>query len=331
MSNQLNETPQRQLSPIQSFRRDWESNKAEISKQLPTGVDPDRFMRTTITTVQSNPELLNADRSSLFNACMQAAKDGLLPDGREATIQIYNTKVKGANGQDQWVKMAQYMPMVRGLIKKMYEAGCTKVDGVAVYENDDFTYELGDEPRITHRPYMGSEDPGPVIASYAIVKLENGEIKREVMPRRDIEKVREASKSGNGPGWTTWYDQFAIKAVLKRVYKQVPGKNDEFEKVMDADNNAMGFTFEHKATDAPALVTEESVMRHVDDALGAEPSAADKLKAKLGGSKEAENPEPVTGETITADGEVIPGLQKASSLKPKQTNEEFLAGLEGGE
>jgi recombination protein RecT len=279
-------------TPMQEFRRSWESNKVEIAKQLPTGVDPERFMRTVITTVTADPGLLEANRSSLFTACMQSAKDGLLPDGREATIQIYNTNIAKYGQPDQWVKMAQYMPMVRGLIKQMYEAGCTKVDGYAVYQMDVFQFSLGDDSSIVHQPYMGAEDAGPVVAAYAIVRLENGEIKREVMPRRDIEKVREASKAPDGPGWSKWYDQFAIKAVLKRIYKQVPGRSDEFEKLMDTDNAAMGFVFDHKAdadisgiTGEGLKVIEEkdpvSVQEHIDEKLGREPTRAEKLKAQL--------------------------------------------------
>ncbi len=253
-------TQNEQLNPIQAFRRTLEGGmRTEIAKQLPKGVDPDRFIRTTITTVQMNPELLNANRNSLFAACMQSAKDGLLPDNREATIQIYNTNL-GTRENPNWQQMAQYMPMVRGLIKKMYEAGCTKVDGVAVYEKDEFDYQLGDDPKIEHHPYIGLEEPGPVIAAYAIVKLENGEIKREVMPRRDIEKVREASKSSKGPGWSNWYDQFAIKAVLKRIYKQVPSRHEGFESVAESDNEALGITLDgNYEPDMEESVPQEAV------------------------------------------------------------------------
>ncbi len=329
----MNQPAQQQTktSPIAEFRRDWDRNKVEVARQLPKGVDPDRFMRTTITTVQANPDLLDADRSSLFTACMQAAKDGLLPDGREATIQVYNTNI-GTRDRPRWVKQAQYMPMVRGLIKKMYEAGCTKVDGVAVYEKDEFVFELGDDPKITHKPYLGVEDPGLVIASYAIVKLENGEIKREVMPRRDIEKVREASKSSNGPGWNNWYDQFAIKAVLKRIYKQVPGRSDEFEAVAEADNAALGITFEHTIPDEVLPALEQN-------------TASARLKDRLRGQQAEPEPEPAKEEVTATDDsgapvsvEEIPGVKKASDLKPPvgkkkpqdQSTKEFVKDLEGG-
>lgn len=216
------------------------SMRDEVAKQLPKGIDPDRFIRTAITVVQMNPDLLEANRTSLFGAVMMAAKDGLLPDGREATIQVYNTKMK-VGGREEWVKIAQYMPMVGGLLMKMYEAGCTYVDAAAVYEKDHFRFSRGDNPGLEHEPDILSDDPGKVIAAYAIVKLANGEVKREVMPRRDIEKVRGASKAGNGPGWTTWYDQFAIKSVIKRIYKQLPNVSEDLQRLIDHDNEAMGF------------------------------------------------------------------------------------------
>ena len=226
---------------IKEFRDALTGNmRAEIAKQLPKGIDPDRFIRTAITVVQMHPELLEANRTSLFGAVMLAAKDGLLPDGREATIQIYNTKVK-QNGKEIWIKQAQYMPMVHGLLKKMYEAGAAYIDAAAVYEKDHFVFVRGDNPRLEHEPDLVSDDPGKVIAAYAIVKLANGEVKREVMPRRDIEKVRRASKAPDGPGWSNWYDQFAIKAVLKRVYKQIPHQTEELLRVIEHDNQAMGF------------------------------------------------------------------------------------------
>lgn len=246
-----------QQMTVADFRRTLTgSMRDEVAKQLPTGVDPERFIRTAITVVQMNPDLLEANRTSLFGAVMLAAKDGLLPDGREATIQIYNTKVR-QGGREAWIKQAQYMPMVQGLLKKMYEAGAAYIDAAAVYAKDHFVFARGDNPRLEHEPDIASDDPGPVVASYAIVKLANGEIKREVMPRRDIEKVRSMSRSAEGPGWTKWYDQFAIKAVLKRIYKQLPQESDELQRVIEHDNAAMGFGSLDALIEPPANDTGE--------------------------------------------------------------------------
>lgn len=223
-----------------------ENMKAQIAAQLPAGIDAERFIRTVLTVVRMQPDLLECDRTSLLGACMLAAKDGLNPDGKEATIQPYNCKVKDGN-VERWVKMAQYMPMVRGLLKQLYNTGdIAMIDAAAVYEKDKFTFARGDNPRLEHEPYLGADDPGKVIAAYAVVKMKDGEIKREVMARRDIEKVREASKSKDGPGWKNWYDQFAIKAVLKRVYKQLPSSSEAIERLIKNDNDALGIEFDQR-------------------------------------------------------------------------------------
>lgn len=247
-------TEQKQQSPMQQFRGMLEgSMRSEIAKALPAGVEPGRFIRTVVTAVQMTPALLDADRRSLFAACMKAAQDGLMPDGREAVLNIYNTKVK-EDGRDVWKSMVQYLPMVRGLLKVARNSGeVAHLDAAAVYERDEFIFERGDESRLVHRPYLGEEDPGKVIAAYCIAKLANGEIHREVMSRRDIEKVRGASKAANGPGWTTWYDQFAIKSVIKRATKLLPSSSDRLERVIEHDNDAMGFEYNQRGTDATAI------------------------------------------------------------------------------
>lgn len=251
---------QKQLSPISEFRNLMEGGmRSEIAKALPKDIDPDRFIRTTITAVQMNPDLLGADRRSLMAACMRAAQDGLMPDGREAVLNIYNTKVKEGN-REVWVPTVQYLPMVRGILKTLRNSGeIAHLDAAAVYEKDAFRFVRGDDPKLEHEPYLGEDDPGKIVAAYIVVRLTNGEVHREVMPRRDIEKTREASKSGNGANspWTKWYDQMAIKAVVKRAAKLLPTSSDRLDKVIDHDNEAMGFEgFNQRGVDTAALTQQ---------------------------------------------------------------------------
>lgn len=260
---------ERQLTPIAEFRSMMEGGmRTEIAKALPQEIHPDRFIRTAITAVQMNPELLEADRKSLFAACMRAAQDGLLPDGREAVLNIYNTKVK-VNGRDTWVKMVQFLPMVRGILKTLRNSGMiAHVDAAAVYEKDEFVFERGDNPRLVHTPYLGDDDPGKIIAAYMVVRLTNGEVHREVMPRRDIEKTRAASRSGSGENspWTKWYDQMAIKAVIKRAAKILPTSSDRLDRVIDHDNEAIGFeSFNQRGVDATAIMHQPAAPALTDD------------------------------------------------------------------
>lgn len=235
------------VSPANAFKNVMAGTQREqIAAQLPKGIDVDRFVRTAMTVVSMNPELLTCTTSSLMGSIMLAAKDGLLPDGKEALIQLYNCKVSKPNEKpERWEKRAQYMPMVRGLINILYRTGdVAMVDGVAVRQKDAFEYERGDEPRIIHKPYMGADDAGPVIAAYCIIKLKNGEVKREVMNARDIAAVRSMSKAQNGTGWKNWEDQYAIKAVIKRAFKQLPTDSEDLSRVIEHDNQAMQFDLE---------------------------------------------------------------------------------------
>ena len=234
------------LSPAAAFKKVLTgSQREQIAAQLPQGIDVDRFIRTAMTVVSMNPELLTCTMQTLMGSIMLAAKDGLLPDGKEAVIQVYNCNIAKQGQPKVWEKQAQYMPMVRGLINILYRTGAiTMIDGVAVRAKDVFEYERGDHPRIVHKPYMGAEDAGPIIAAYCVIKLTNGEVKREVMNARDLASVRAASKASNGPGWTKWEDQYCIKAVIKRAFKQLPTDSEDLARVIEHDNQAMQFDLE---------------------------------------------------------------------------------------
>lgn len=240
--------PQREArNPYEHLKHQLEVSRGEFAKLVGSQANADKFIRVTLNAVLANPDLLDASRQSLIAACMKAAQDGLLPDGREAVLNIYSTRVK-RDGRDYWEKRAQYLPMVGGLVKKLYAGGdVTYVDAAVVYRGDVFKFQRGDEPRLVHEPALEYPDESldkagnpVVVAAYCVVKLKNGEIKREVMTRRDIDKVRAASKSPETGPWATWFEQMAIKSVIKRIYRQLP-HSDAFDEIEKHDNEVMGY------------------------------------------------------------------------------------------
>jgi recombination protein RecT len=265
-------------NPYEALKRQLETSKGEFKPLLGSEANVDKFIRVVLNAVLATPDLIDADRRTLITACMKAAQDGLMPDGREAVLNIYKTKTN-RGGHDEWIKAVQYLPMVGGLIKKLYDSGeVTYVDAAAVYANDKFVFRRGDEPKLEHEPHMG-DDPGLIVAAYVVIKLKSGEVKREVMPRRDIEAVRGASKSGDRGPWATWYDQQAIKSVIKRAYKQLP-KADALERVIASDNEALGFASIHGVGEivkpTQALTHEPSeTLQPPAEHEHAEPSEAD--------------------------------------------------------
>jgi recombination protein RecT len=279
MSEQEPKAPE--VTPYQEFRAKLNRGiKEEIARALPPEIDVERFIRTVLTSVQMNPDLLYAHRQSLMNSCMRAAQDGLFPDGREAVLNVYNTKVKVQEGNrevERWIPMVQYLPMVRGILKVIRNSGdIAHIDAAAAYERDVFRFTRGDDPRIVHEPYGGDDDPGKVIAAYVIVRLTNGEVHREVMWRRDIEKVRSKSKQQDGLMWGTFYDQAAIKSVIKRAAKLLPTSSERLERLIDNDNEAMGFdSFNQRGADSTAIMTMAEAAAPAAPAAPATPAVTD--------------------------------------------------------
>lgn len=211
MATQLTVVQQRQQETA-VLRQTLDKMSGQIRMALPAHIPVEKFQRVAITAVQTNTDLLDCDRTSLFASLMKCAQDGLLPDGREAAIAIFKGK-------------AQYMPMVAGLMKKARQSKeISSWSAHAVYANDEFDYVLGDEEFITHKPTMG--DPGEVIAAYSIVKLKDGSVSRDVMNRRQIEKRRKVSRQADSLQWTTFYEEGAVKTVIKHHTKRLPASTD---------------------------------------------------------------------------------------------------------
>lgn len=215
-----------EITPIDGMRNTLKAMTPEFQAALPPQIPVEKFIRTTMTAIQMQPGLLNADKRSLLASTMKAAQDGLLCDGREAALVIYGTK-QGP--------MVQYLPMVGGILKKIRNSGeLASIGAHVVYERDQFEYELGDDERIAHKPFLGA-DRGQPIAAYAIAKTKDGAIYREVMSVADIEKVRAASKAKNGGPWFDWWDEMARKTVIRRLAKRLPSSAD-LDQVLDHDN-----------------------------------------------------------------------------------------------
>lgn len=264
-------TQKKPVHPYEIVKTKLIDDQAEYIKALPSHISFDKFQRTVMTAIMMNPDLLQADRISLFSSCLKSAQDGLLPDSRDAALVIFNAKVKTEEG-DRWIKKVQYMPMYTGILKKVRQSKeLASVITHVVYQKDKFEYVLGDDERILHVPYMGAEDRGEIIAAYSIVKLKDGSVVREVMTKQDIEKVRKVSKSGNDDKgepkgiWKSWYEEMARKTVFRRIAKWLP-QSIEIAEAFSRDDS-MQITQQVEGS-TPFLIENQSAGESVDEETG---------------------------------------------------------------
>lgn len=242
------------LSPQDRVRAQIDVIEPGLKAALPPHIPVERFKRVALTAINNNPDLLNADRRSLLNAFQKAAEDALMPDGRDGAVVIYNTKIKNADGRDQWIKAAQWMPMVWGIVKNLRGSGALlTINAHLVYEHDHFEYQLGDDERIDHKPKLDG-DRGDVIGGYAIAKLAGGMVEREFMPAKEINEVRAASKSPDKGPWGRWYSEMARKTIIRRLCKRL-SLPEPMERLVQRDDGI----YEHEgAGAAPYLATRPS-------------------------------------------------------------------------
>jgi recombination protein RecT len=219
-------------TPVAQLQLELGKMRQQFLAVLPKHIPEERFARTLLTAINNNPDLLNVHRGSLWNAAMKAAQDGLLPDGRFGAIVVYKDKRRGP--------IAQWLPMVAGIRQKVRNSGEVSTWEVhTVHEKDLFDFELGDSPRIVHRPARGSER-GKIIAAYSIAVLKTGDISREVMWIDEIEKIKEASRAGEAGPWKTHYGEMVKKTVAKRHAKVLPMSSDLDDLLRQGDDDEDG-------------------------------------------------------------------------------------------
>ena len=218
-------TVSKENNPLVQLNDQLEKRSAQFQAALPAHIPVERFKRVLLTAIQMNPKLATADRPTLFTSAMKAAHDGLLPDGREGALVIYNTKIK-VNGVDRWVDAVQWMPMIGGIRKKVRNSKeIATWDAKVVYERDEFLYEDGLDLILKHKPYLDG-DPGQVRAAYSVAKLKTGEVSVEVMTKWQIDRVRAMSRAKDRGPWVDHYAEMAKKTVARRHSKVLPMSTD---------------------------------------------------------------------------------------------------------
>ncbi|MBQ8399073.1 MAG: recombinase RecT [Clostridia bacterium] len=201
---------------MQSFIKSMEG---QIAKALPSVLTPERFTRMVLTALSVNPKLGSCTPQSFLGAMMTAAQLGVEPNTALGQAYLIPFRNKG-------VMECQFQLGYKGLIDLAYRSGeVSLIQAHVVYENDEFTYELGLDPKLKHVP--AKTNRGKAICYYAMFKTKDGGYGFEVMSAEDVTAhAKKYSKSYSSGPWQTNFDEMAKKTVLKRVLKYAPLKSD---------------------------------------------------------------------------------------------------------
>lgn len=216
----MNATPHAgPAAPAGSFaelRQQFAKLQPQLALALPAHVTAERFVRVVLTAIQQNQSLLKADRDSLFGACMKAAQDGLMPDGREAFLNCYFSKKDNRH-------IASYQPMIGGVLKKIRQSGELKqLSCMVVREGDEFSHFLDETGEHFRHVSADDNEAARVRYVYAAAWTKDGGFYFRKMPPAQIEKVRAVSRAKDEGPWVQWWEEMAMKTVLRNLAKRLP-------------------------------------------------------------------------------------------------------------
>jgi recombination protein RecT len=207
-------TVQQKVTAVRDLLKKAES---QIAVALPRHCTPERMLRVAMTAIQRTPKLLDCDPKTLIGAIVQASQLGLEPDGvlgHAYLVPFRNSKT----GRDE----CQLIPGYKGLVDLSRRSGqVSTVYAQVVHEKDVHSFSYGLKPELQHIP-SNLEDPGPLVAVYAVANLRDGGVQFEWMWKRQVDAIRKRSRAGNSGPWVTDYEEMAKKTVLRRLCKLLP-------------------------------------------------------------------------------------------------------------
>jgi recombination protein RecT len=197
---------------------------------------PAQFKQIVINELKRSPKLQEAfvkNPASLFASILHCAEMGLNPSQMVGEFFFIPYK-------DSITPILGY----KGLLTLLMRSNkVKKIWSEVVYEDDDFEYELGLEPKLLHTPnHQSIRNSKNIKCIYACAKIDD-EVVFKVMFKSEIQNIINMSKFPNELFFNDKKDPeqwMAKKTVLKQLAKLMPKDDDRLKKAVTMDDNIEG-------------------------------------------------------------------------------------------
>jgi recombination protein RecT len=222
MSNDNGQAIQR--NPVSGLQTFLSARSKNLAQYVAGRIKPDVLIRLALWEFSQNEWLRKCSVESIYASLIASAQLGLEPGAVKG--EAYLVPFRGK---------CQLIPGYRGLIKLALRSKAVKsVYAHVVYEQDEFSIELGSDPSVTHRPFIDG-DRGGIRGAYAVAKLESGAIDIEWMGLEELEKIRQGAAATRGgkdsPAYAEHEGEMYRKAPIRRLAKRLPLGDDFFNAV----------------------------------------------------------------------------------------------------
>jgi recombination protein RecT len=216
------------MAPLEKLKTSLEAARDKLAEVAPKYMDVGRLVRLMLLACGRSPKILTCSPTSILQFAMKCAETGLEPIGAGGCWPIpYENRKAGT------VEL-QFIPDYRGLVHCAVRSGAIKAAFAEIVRAaDQFDYELGLAPSLTHKPARGER--GELEAAYCVFDMPDGSRRFAVMDGHEIKAIRARSRaSGSGP-WVTDEAEMWKKTVIRRAMKPFAGLSSSLDTALDAD------------------------------------------------------------------------------------------------
>lgn len=222
-----------------------------IRKLASKHVNIERLMSLALEARARTPQLAQCSIESMVQFCKTCAQWGT---DRVGAGGVWPVPFKNKNtGQYEM----QAIPDWRLLIGKAKSAGViTHASADIVRDGEEFDYERGLSPSLTHRPKLGNQKP--VIAAYCVFVLPDGTRDFVVMDGEELGKIKRSSKASQIGPWVDWPEEMMKKSVVRRAMKQFQGAEsaNALNQMIEADDRVVGLDLDMPEPITMPVLTE---------------------------------------------------------------------------
>lgn len=197
-------TPQEKYIALVKSEKLYQQMLASIADADPAFVR--QCVALTLNAASKNAKLYGCTQQSVMKSMLDCCALGILPNGKDAHLVPYGTECQ---------LLIDYKGMITLAIKS---ERISKVDAEIFCRNDKFSWRNGE---IDHE-INWMDDRGEMAGAYAVATMKDGAKVSAVMTKKEIEGIRNRSRSKNNGPWVTDYDEMAKKTVVRRLSKRLP-------------------------------------------------------------------------------------------------------------
>lgn len=240
----------------------------QLQAVMPKGATPERLTQLAIATYKQTPKLAECSVQSILACCMKCAELNVEPNdilGNAYILPYFNNKTHRMEAQFQLGKNGMLE-----LVRRSKQV--TTIRTQCVYEGDDFDY-WEDETGV-HFSFKPNLDADHEVKNLKLVymscHLKDGGFVFLQMSKKEIDEIKERSKTSKSGPWVTDYAAMAEKTVIRRAFNRgllprsveqanIVASDDSTPVILDEEGNRL---FEDplapEPTDVPANVDAET-------------------------------------------------------------------------